>query len=187
MFLLMSIADQARLQTPSCSRLRHDDLEASVMALCESARRGAHVACDDVDLVRQVLHWLYRASEPLKSVVRPYLASLFVASHLNCWHLPQWRRQRCELEMKTLGVFCSGLLRARAPDALTTLRDAAAKRWRWAEDMLRLAADLSGGVTRGLVLVLTPQRGLVQRTTIELPEKGISLQRRRPSQGIHWG
>jgi hypothetical protein len=118
----------------------------------------------------------------LTPVLRPYLNSLFAASHENGWHLEEWRRRMSDHaeEMRVLGSYCN-LVSGSEMRATGALLDAVNKGWAWAENMLSTAefmlrSDVTGQPEVGLQLVLTPAEGEVIRRSISVPASRDELQ-----------
>lgn len=160
-----------------------DKFDSSVILLVDSVRRDIDTSSadlsDDSVLVRHVLKWLYRGMDEdrrrLAPVLRPYLNSLFAASHQNCWHLEEWRRRLSNYgeEMRVLGSYCN-LVTGSEVSPTGALLDAVSKGWIWAESMLDTAeylarSDVTGQPDVGLQLVLTPAEGEVIRHRISVP------------------
>jgi hypothetical protein len=173
----------------SNNKLR-DKFDLSVTLLIDYVRRDIDTSSadlsDDSVLVRHVLKWLYRGMDEdrrhLAPVLRPYLNSLFAASHENGWHLEEWRRRLSdhEEEMRVLGSYCN-LVVGSEVSATGALLDAFSKGWVWAEKMLDTAeylvrSDVTGQPDVGLHLVLTPAEGEVIRRSVAVPSSRDELQ-----------
>jgi len=173
----------------SNNKLRNK-FDSSVTLLVDYVRRDIDTSSadlsDDAVLVRHVLKWLYRGMDEerryLAPVLRPYLNSLFAASHENGWHLEEWRRRMSDHaeEMRVLGSYCN-LLVGSEVSATGALLDAVNKRWVWAENMLDTAeylvrSDVTGQPEVGLQLVLTPAEGHVIRRSVAVPSSRDELQ-----------
>jgi len=167
-----------------------DKFDSSVTLLVDYVRRDIDTSSadlsDDSVLVRHVLKWLYRGMDEdrryLAPVLRPYLNSLFAASHENGWHLEEWRRRLSDHaeEMRVLGSYCN-LVAGSEVSAIGALLDAVNKRWVWAENMLDTAeflvrSDVTGQPEVGLQLVLTPAEGEVVRRSVAVPSSRDELQ-----------
>ena len=173
----------------SNNKLR-ERFDSSVTLLVDYVRRDINTSsadlADDSVLVRHVLKWLYRGMDEdrrhLAPVLRPYLNSLFAASHENGWHLEELRRRLSDHaeELRVLGSYCN-LVVGSELSATGALLDAVKKGWVWAENMLDTAeylvrSDVTGQPEVGLQLVLTPAEGEVIRRNVAVPSSRDELQ-----------
>lgn len=121
---------------------------------------------DDVVLVKTILKWLYKGIEQsrkcLGPVLKPYLNTLFHASHSASWHLETIKKMSQTDEMEALGAF-SELINDGKITPAQGLLDAINKNWNWAKDMLKL-------IERGTLRVtFVPKKGYVLRHILSLP------------------
>lgn len=144
--------------------------DASTTKLVETVRKDKESANldlqDDVVLVKTILKWLYKGIEQSKRclgpVLKPYLNTLFHASHSASWHLEVIKKMSQSDEMEALGAF-AGLINDGCITPAQGLLDAINKNWNWAKDMLKL---IEHGTLR---VTFIPKRGYVLRHILSLP------------------
>ena len=95
-----------------------------------------------------------------KKVLAPllgqYLRSLFAASREYGWQAEGWQKRRdiCNTEMRSLGLFCK-LVSAREILPANGIVESLSKGWAWAENIARMIERSDNGLK---LIFLTPQR-----------------------------
>ncbi|GJQ73347.1 hypothetical protein Trydic_g13716 [Trypoxylus dichotomus] len=138
--------------------------------LIELVRRDKDITytniTDDIMLVKIILKWLYKAIDQNKKclaiILRPFMSTMFVASHAVSWHMEQIKNKAMNYELQALGAFCKLINEGRVTPA-EGLMDAHHKKWNWAKTMLEVVGEGS------LRLIFTPERGRVVRHILLMP------------------
>ncbi|KRT85494.1 hypothetical protein AMK59_93, partial [Oryctes borbonicus] len=138
--------------------------------LIELVRRDKDITytniTDDIMLVKIILKWLYKAIDQNKKclaiILRPFVNTMFIASHAVSWHMEQVKNKAMNYELQALGAFCKLINEGKVTPA-EGLMDAYHKKWSWAKTMLEIVREGS------LRLILTPERGRVVRHILAMP------------------
>lgn len=168
--ILLRQAKEHFLKTNPSGKVRRKlatGFESCVAKLVEIIRRANEPIADEVDFVKVVLKWLYRALDQnkrlLAPLLRPYLNILFVTSHGNAWFLENIRkRAQCD-EVDALLLY-NRLVNEERVTPAEALVDCVSKKWIWAKDFLEAIRD------QPVRVVFVPKRGKVIRHVMSVPQ-----------------
>lgn len=175
-YILVTILEQARdIYCEECPNTKIIGklklyFNSSTAKLTELVRRDKDITytniTDDIMLVKIILKWLYKAMDQNKKclavILRPFLNTLFIASHAISWHMEQVKNKGMDDELNALGAFCKLINEGRVTPA-EGLMDAYSKKWSWAKTILELVGEGS------LRLVFAPERYRVSRHILAMP------------------
>lgn len=178
-FLLVTIMDQARdkyltNQTNPTTVKNRPKIKAHFNSytskLVDTIRKDKEMSHltyeDDLTLVKVILKWLYKAMDQnkryLAPILRPYLSTLFSASHSISWHLDFIKQRLNRDEINALGYFAR-LVNSNKITPAEGLIDAVNKNWLWARSMLKMVEKNT------LRVVFVSGRGKVYRHILSLP------------------
>ncbi|RZC36928.1 uncharacterized protein BDFB_006066 [Asbolus verrucosus] len=189
-FLLVTIMDQARDKylagqaNPTIIKNRSKikaQFNSCTSKLIDTIRKDKDMVNltyeDDLALVKVILKWLYKAMDQnkryLAPILRPYLSTLFTASHSISWHLDFIKQRMNKDELNALGYFAKLVNDTKITPA-EGLIDAVNKNWMWAKSMLKMVEKNT------LRVVFISDRGKVYRHILSLP----SYQRNRATESL---
>nr|XP_022917087.1 uncharacterized protein LOC111426687 isoform X2 [Onthophagus taurus]XP_022917088.1 uncharacterized protein LOC111426687 isoform X2 [Onthophagus taurus] len=115
---------------------------------------------DDVEMVKILLKWLYKAMDQSKKyfapILRPYLNSLFNNSHEISWHIEELTKKlNIEDELESMGIFTTLVNQKRITPASGVI-NGYQKKWNWAKNIVDLLQN-----NNKLKLIFIPKRGEV--------------------------
>lgn len=123
---------------------------------------------DDLNLVKIILKWLYRAMDQnkryLAPILRPYLVNLFTTSHAISWHIESIKNRANNDEVEALGTFAEQINSGRVTPA-QGLNECVDKNLKWAKSMWNMVEK------NALRVVFLSGRGQVFRHILSLPSQ----------------
>ncbi|XP_063536047.1 uncharacterized protein LOC134745881 [Cydia strobilella] len=119
-----------------------DYYDASSACLIDAVRRDPELRTENLDdelnVMRNVLNWLYKGVKDdkkyLSPVLKPYLDTLFTGSLENSWFLEEFDTKKSEAEFQGLKEYCTGVHDGVIEPCLGLLD--AAKKLAWAKAMV---------------------------------------------------
>lgn len=119
-----------------------DYYDASSACLVDAVRRDPDLRKEhlqeDVVLIKNILHWLYKGAKDDKKylgpVLKPYLEALYLSSLESSWFLEDFDSKKCMKEFDGLKEFCMGVHDSRIEPCMGLLD--IAKKLAWAKAMV---------------------------------------------------